>query len=656
MTAIKDKSPLFEEIFGGTTFPSKFDSGGLSYTDLANAFLDPANRLLFNNPGVIHASQSRSLLDGMRLCLRSMSVDFGDDIVPNIPSSLLNGVASLVKANDIPAEVSLDGMKMIFSTVSDGKPIGTASAVLGVGLAAVGVAVPVVGLIASAIIALASGLYTLIHNQQAKLDAANAEHRALLYQTFPPLQEADSEFDSKIVDQVVLPMVRTRDWTRLFLPRFEGDQWVGVERDGGFAFAPGKPDAGNDGFGAMDVFTPTDCIGVLPGSNQVTSVVQVSLAHDPADPAAAPFVLWTKGVGPDLRSATGAWRRVQDTGVYYEATGRIAFSLWSMALKRGSPYKYCLDAVSMHEAWLKWAESGVNYIREVCYPWMGENKRGDGTIRPNADYEGYFGTAVYHAVGAWAGWVDSANSTSTNFRYHKEPGYGVTGPYIQGASPLCYGHPDNRLISARRSGSWLPIQSAESWPDNLMGTRYHLGGYAGSGPSIKSILDDLQRRQRYELGSTLVSAYVSSRDAAFAGDPKLADELYKWRAKLLASEDRYWVNLADVVQDEQGIPGLPGTWAEQLVKAGVPPTPRRTMRRLAMTPSGTAPPTNPPVMPGPGDPWDPTKHRVGRPSTRGGGGLGLLLGLGGIGIVGGGLLAAHILRQKPRRNFSGGRR
>lgn len=661
MTSLAKGTPEYEAIFGSFV-PTAFDSGGLTYADLTNAFLDPSTAALFSSPDVMNANQSRSIRQGMQLCLRQMAVDFAGTAPPNIPSALLDGVSSLMNSDEIgAAQISAAEVAQIFSTRPSNGPVGTVGAVLGVGLAAVGVAVPVVGWIGSAIVLLATGLYKIIHGHQAKLDKERADHRALLYTTFPPLQVADAKADDKLVDQVVLPTVRKRDWTTVFLPRFAGD-WKGVEREGGYAFAQGEPKDKDDEFGAYEAWKPVDnCLGVLPGSDQVTSVVQVSLTHDPAVADSSAFIAFTKGVGPDPRSASNAWRRVQDTGIYYQATGRVAFGLWSLALRRGSPYKYCLDAIRMHEAWRDWADSGLRYIREVCYPWMRENRRGDGTIVPDANYEGYYGTGVYHAVGAWAGYVSGGTNQHPNYVLEPRP-YGVPGPYMQSARPRCYGDPDSKLIASIRSGSWLPVQSADSWPDNLMGSRYYRGGngVAGvnTGSPIKSVLDDLQLRQRADLGHSLVSAYVTAGDAAFVGSPKLRDFLYTVRARLLSSEDRFWVELADVVADEPGVPGLAktGTWREQLLAAGVPPVPRAGVRVVRLARGIPVPPANPPLIPGPGNPWQPgdgiRRNQARRDAATTGGGFGLILGAGA-GLVGAGLLAAHLLRQRPRRSFSG---
>jgi hypothetical protein len=68
-----------------------------------------------------------------------------------------------------------------------------------------------------------------------------------MYRSFPPLQTADSVTDSGLVQNQVRTILQTQDWTPLFMPRFKGE-WVGIERDRGFAFAQGKVESWSDEF------------------------------------------------------------------------------------------------------------------------------------------------------------------------------------------------------------------------------------------------------------------------------------------------------------------------------------------------------------------------------------------------------------------------
>jgi hypothetical protein len=172
----------------------------------------------------------------------------------------------------------------------------------------------------------------------------------------------------------------------------------------------------------------------------VTRVVQVSLETNPDDIDAAAWLAFKKGNlsrdprGIDINGRKG-YTRVKDTGMYYPATGRLAASLWEMLTSKegysyhGNPYVFRVDARRLHEAWREWAESGLRYIREVCYPWYPKYLQPDGTISaalnldgpdPAADLAGYFGTGIFLAMGVWAGRV-APGSTSYVQKYSIYP-------------------------------------------------------------------------------------------------------------------------------------------------------------------------------------------------------------------------------------------
>ena len=191
--------------------------------------------------------------------------------------------------------------------------------------------------------------------------------------------------------------------------------------------------------------------------------------------------------GIDINGRKG-YTRVKDTGMYYPATGRLAASLWEMLTSKegygyhGNPYVFRVDARRLHDAWRAWAEGGLRYIREVCYPWYPKYLQPDGTIAaalnldgpdPAADLAGYFGTGIFLAMGVWAGRV-APGSTSLVQKYtiYPQPA-GFSGVELH-TTYGAYGM-ENSSVSSSYSGAFLPIYDPAKWPDQCMGERYHRG-------------------------------------------------------------------------------------------------------------------------------------------------------------------------------------
>jgi hypothetical protein len=67
-------------------------------------------------------------------------------------------------------------------------------------------------------------------------------------------------------------------WTPIFSPRFDSDEWVGIERNGGFAFAPGimKRRGSTSSVARTRSSLPAAASDLSPGLDQIASVVQVA--------------------------------------------------------------------------------------------------------------------------------------------------------------------------------------------------------------------------------------------------------------------------------------------------------------------------------------------------------------------------------------------
>ena len=662
MVTLRKGEPLYDAVFSGVSIPD-FVAKGPTYGMIQNVFeSNNAIKEMLTKPDVTNANQAHDIRSGLQWAMQTLSVSTQSDMTPNFPSVLLPAMRSIITSEDIGLSLNPSGVDRVFSLASNavnGDVIGAAGSVVGIGMAAVGVAAPVIGLIASAIIGLAAGIASIVSNKEKNRILDDKEYRARLYRSFPPLQSADSQTDGAVINAVVLPMLQTRAWSNLYAPQFTGKQWVGSERQGGFAFAPGQPASGGDDpvFGAMDLFTPSDGVGVIPGTSMMTSIIQVNLVLDPDADGGDAWKSFLRG-GPDPRGigADGiyGWTRVHDTGMYFPATARLAGAIWSMALASGSPFKYRIDGKKLHDMWSTWAASGLDYIRDVCYPWWKNhvNTAGKIPVSKHTNFEGFCGTGIFQSIGAWGGIVDKAKSSSTKqvYKTWKKPD-GIPG-FELAASLNAYGWVGGSM-SSTYSGGFLPILDPANWPDQCMGTVYDRA------TNIKATLDNLQASQRYDLKHTLVCASVSVNDAAFQGDPKLMDLLLSMRAKLLTSQDRFYVDLSDVTEDEPGIKNggkNEASWRKQLAASGVSDNPKKMRGPIRLAPSNEPPPGKPPFHGGLPNPWDPSsigKIALPTPAASGGGGLGLALGAAG--ITGAALIAAHLLRKRRRRSFSAGR-
>ena len=563
MVALRPGTAEFEAAFGTSLdFYERFASEFPTYREIQNAWIDPSigAALGLDRFDTTAAKSARDVANGCRLLLFDMATDFGTQITKlnNYPSELLGGLKSVIDSTPIGTAITEIDVANIFDAANNGqagKVVATVT--FGIALAAVGTAIPVVGQIGAALAALATGIVKIIKGRKERQDKNDAAVREALYRSFPPLQQADSVTDSGLVQNQIRTTLQTQDWTGLFLPRFKGE-WVGLERDKGYAFAQGEPGKWSDEFAGDEgqAFIPSGGVGLIPGTTILTSVIQVNL-----DPQGAAFKAFLNK-GSDPRGAvshsnpvSGA-QYVIDTGSFYPATARFAGLAWEWATKPGSPYLYRLDCVRMHAEWLAYCEAGIDYLRERVFPWWTKNLNGDGTIK-SRNLEGFFGAAVYYGVGSWA--CQTLGGTTLHPIYTKFDA--PTGRFREEMKT------SNLYPGSVSSGGFLPILAEPSKGfQNCMGTIYYRN------PAIHDTLNALQKRQRHNLKYSLVSAYVRRTDAAFAGDEGLLTLLDDMRALLLKSEARMAINMLDVPEGERH---NGKDWRAQLLASGVPKVPSR---------------------------------------------------------------------------------
>lgn len=646
MVAIFENSELYDKIFKGENVPDLFESRFPSYEELTNGMLDPSFDLMRLSQNRLNGDQTGDLRNSSRVLLKNLSVHLKDSAYINFPSILLDGLFNVIKSGSVGAELNdndvlnkIVGVKNAASGANTSGIGGVGGLVIGGALLTLSVTVPLVGVIASAIVGMAAGIAKAIKTNKEQGDIKDANVRAALYKIFPPMQIGGSATDTAIV-QTMGSIFKTHDWTDIYAPRFKGD-WVGCPRAGGYAFAPGSIEKDMDEFetDVNEKFIPTGGFGVIPGTDIVTSVIQVSLSTDPTDPYSGPFQKYMKKSGPNLtygpdpRTFDDAWSRTQDVGLYYPTTGKTGAMWWELASQEGNWYKFRIDTKRLHKEWKDYCEGGIAFIRNKCYKWTQGNL--------NSDYEDYFGTGIFYGIGAWAGQVNGGTTLHPKYKKFDKP-FG----YIR--NELIYKdlYKKGNAINSSKSGGFLPLSGLvdkngkayanDWWCDSCMGTIYDRGY------DIKGKLDDLRKRQEWDLYSSLASAYCSQLDAAFEADPKLKNLLFARRKILLNHPDRKLINMNDVPVDEPGLDGVKNSesWRQQLLDVDVPlhlPKSHGPGTKLSIgsnVPPGLQPPSKPQMDTGPINPWDPkfkiggNKIITGKSSGNGSSGLVLLGGLG----------------------------
>lgn len=605
MVALRYGTPEFTEVFGvDLSNLQEFESTMPTHQQIQNAWLDPSIRVALGLDRFekIAAYQATDMQRGARSLLFDLVSDLGTSAskFANFPVDKIAGLRACIQSTPILGALTEADVAAVFNAQNPEAALKAAGNVaLGVGLAAVGTAIPVVGQIGAAVVALGKAIYSILAAQKKALKKEEAAARQALYQSFPPLQTADSVTDSGIVQNHLRTIMGSQDWTPIFLPRFTGE-WVGIERDKGFAFAPGNKVSWSDEFAGDkgEAFEPSGGVGLIPGTSILTSVIQVNL-----DPRGVAFQSFLNG-GGDPRGAatainpTSGAQYVIDTGSFYTATARLGALAWEWATREGSPYLYRLDAVRMHAAWKAYCDAGIEYLKARVFPWYAKlvQARADGNA-DNMNLEGFFGAAVYYGVGSWACQQTDGTDQHPVFTRFDTP----TGWYREQIKQT------RMYPGSVHSGAFLPILS-EPKPgfQGCMGTIYERN------PAIRDVLNKLQERQRSDLRRTIVCAYVRRTDAAFAGDPKLEKLLGDMRSLLLTSSDRFYVNMLDVPEDEMHN----GTnWREQLLKSGVPALPNKFSgpKGLKLGSEDTSPPPRlPPLRVGDPVPGAWKRGRVGR--------------------------------------------
>ena len=536
-------SDNYRDIFGVRDFSAKFESRLPDYNVLQTALRDPSlksdaiDQVLeaTRSVGSLQAAGLADLQWGSQMLtyMRVTASKIGDSLtIPGngMLTSMTESLVMTMREFKVPVEMDAEAIQAVL-----------ADAAFAAGLKGLGALGPI-GKIAAAIIGTARAIVQVVRNVREAKDQTREHREQLLWLSMPPLQQPDTQVDSFYVDTVLRPIMETGSWTPVVSPRFGSDLWVGLPRNGGYAFAPGEEVLGENAFGEPNkVFTAGGGVGLIPGLDQITSVIQVSL--DPQK-----LNGW---------NGSGRWpirpEIVTDVGKFYINTGRLASIIWSWATAYdASPDLYKLDVgvhkgpgdQHLHYRWKRYCDAGLRFLRENAEDWYFNNKAkllGD-------DKQFIFGSAIGCAIGAWR-----CFDTGPGGSYERvNPGRireQMTGPALGRGGLGCVVDPPQ-------------MNALDQHGDPCMLTMYDV--------HIRGVLEKVRARQLHFLWHSLVAAYVKADFDAFR-DPKMRDQLMRARKAMLEHPDRRLIELADVAEDEPGLPGSGKTWKEQLLASGVKP-------------------------------------------------------------------------------------
>jgi hypothetical protein len=542
---IEATSEQYKELFGNYPFNVQFfQSAAMPYEAMVACLSDPSicakdeqnEGALLDGP-LQNSLGARDFRLGTQYMLHSVltytaSIQGPEKIETNGILSSYGDAATLVMKN------------FVLSPRMDDEALRQAlmDAAFGGGMQALGAIGPV-GKVIAAVIGFAVAIaQTVKARKPAEKRGLEAMRRAV-FARMPPMQQPSTFTDDFLIRDRLLPMLQAGDWTDIFSPRFESDtgQWVGIKRRYGYAFAPGRKTGGKDEVGEdADVFDPGPGLGIIPGMDQMTSVIQVSLDFE--SPAVK---VWQS-------DKTRHWpveaQHVVDVGQFYVNTGRLGSVAWAWATqqeqsldlfklyvgKPGGPGKNHL-----HARWKKYCDGGIEFLHDNAAAWI------DADSTRFDDLRYMYGASIACAVGAWRCYVKGGTT------YVPEYGQLLPGNprfemgHFDGLQPTygCVLHPN--LVRAVADGKACLASMYDT--------------------HIRPTLEAVRARQEHYLGASLLCAYVRASWGAFR-DAEMLDRLNKMRAKLLEHPDRKLVDLDDVPAGER-FNG--GDWKDQLRKAGV---------------------------------------------------------------------------------------
>lgn len=555
-----NRSTEWREMFGH--LPEKFESRLPSHQVYTDALTDPSlspEAVMGSEYGtamadVLNSQGIRDMAFGTQQMLRTLTTVADIGQLPTL-SEASNGMVSDLRAElagacTVPAyglqigAAAVDGLLKNTGSGNVGQKV--ASAVIAASMTALSSMGPW-GMAAAAIVGFAAAIAKAITKRKEWASLEREERIKKAYELAPPLQQEGSDSDEWYVDAVLLPSMQRGHWTHLFAPRFNPrGEWVGVERQGGMAFAPGGSTSAEDQYGNRTTFfSPTGGIGFMPGFNKIASVLQVSL--DPIGPKVAGWYE-KRGFWPVNKAM------VRDVGDFYVNTNRLCAIVWSWVANRPhSQHLYKVnvgtpesdDENCLHYQWKNWCDGGLDYLVQNMEGWYnsGDGEIQNGRVMDPDNPEFMIGSAIGCQIGAWSCYKKSGGG------YHQYFPFGYPTDQMgksQGAVLGCIVNPQLSIIKAGGRPCVTTLYEVQ----------------------MKGTLKRVRARQWWNLSHSLSCAYVRRDWDAFL-DRDLQDRLDEHRLLLLKHPARFRVRLSDVPDHERLGREDSRDWKTALIASGV---------------------------------------------------------------------------------------
>lgn len=459
-----------------------------------------------------------------------------------------------------------------------------ADAALGVAIKVIS-KIPVIGPIIAAVVAVVGLLVKSIKKNAERAIAQRGNQENDFYKNLPEFPLYRKSTDEECV-RIIFESMANADWTNLFLPRYDWNrEWIGIMYQSGFGFAPGV----RSGKHAVDGSTFTAekgiqlydrtgavCLGYIPGSQQITDMIQS----------------WTSGqfgsVDAFFEQHSGKkhykqldtlWEYLQykspyvitsgnvlDTGDFYPSAAQIMTNMWGHLQMDGNPDLYRLDTNYIDTAWRKYCEGAYSYLTDMCQ-WSTYNKFNPSssgrTIRDAIDFGSYFDRRLQMMEA-----VHSCSVGCYMSMYRCRP-VEIGG---RGANENKQDIID-RSSWRRGPGTAACNNNFNSYSKENWGIICRTNFYEGH---LKQVISELRKLQFESLSKTLVCAYVRGPDnnkkefvfGAFRGDANadLRHKLHAMRELLLKTPSQWKYLVRDDIPRDEIHNG--SNWYEQLRAVG----------------------------------------------------------------------------------------
>ncbi|MCA9695261.1 MAG: hypothetical protein KC636_37125, partial [Myxococcales bacterium] len=150
-------------------------------------------------------------------------LDFGEDAglaSAGVLSRLSPALTDVTRVATLASQLDVAGVDAALGVTKHVGPEGTlVRAAFGVGMTALSAMGPV-GMAAAAIVGFVSAIFSAFRSRKIREAESRKERQKAAFEVMPPLQEPHTDLDTWYVRSVILSVMESGRWTRLFQPRF----------------------------------------------------------------------------------------------------------------------------------------------------------------------------------------------------------------------------------------------------------------------------------------------------------------------------------------------------------------------------------------------------------------------------------------------------